>query len=72
MRVVAFDGARVLLTEDRWKHIVQRHPELEDKQALVSNVISFPDEVYVDIGGVFHVLKKLQWSVRLCCGYLFC
>jgi hypothetical protein len=59
MSAVAFDGTRVLLTEDRWKHIVLRHPELEDKQALALDVVAHPDEVYVDAGGAFHALKKL-------------
>jgi hypothetical protein len=59
MSAVAFDGTRVLLTEDRWKHIVLRHLELEDKQALVLDVVAHPDEVYVDAGGAFHALKKL-------------
>jgi hypothetical protein len=59
MSVVGFDGTRVLLTEDRWKHIALRHPELEDKQALVLDVVASPDEVYVDAGGMFHALKKL-------------
>jgi hypothetical protein len=52
MSVVGFDGTRVLLTEDRWKHIALRHPELEDKQALVLDVVASPDEVYVDARNV--------------------
>jgi hypothetical protein len=59
MSAVAFDGTRVLLAEDKWKHIVLRHLELEDKQAPVLDVVAHPDEVYVDAGGAFHALKKL-------------
>gem|GEM_PF-3945581 len=31
MSIRAFNGARILLTDEKWKHIVLRHPELEDK-----------------------------------------
>jgi hypothetical protein len=63
MSVVGFDGTRVLLTEDRRKHIALRHPELEDKQALVLDVVASPNEVYVDAGGMFHALKKLLGEI---------
>jgi len=63
MSAVAFDGTEVLLTEERWKHIVLRHPELEDKLSLVVNAVASPDEVYLDAGGAFHVLKRLSNEV---------
>jgi len=48
MSVRAFDGARILLTDERWKHIILRDPELENKLSLVLDVVANPDEVYVD------------------------
>lgn len=57
--VTAFNGTKVLLSEKRWKHIVLRHPELEDKKSIVLNTIANPDEVYIDSTGAFHALKKL-------------
>ena len=63
MSAVAFDGTEVLLTEERWKHIVLRHPELEDKLSLVVNAVASPDEVYLGAGGAFHVLKRLSNEV---------
>jgi len=40
MSVVASDGTRILLTDERWKHIMLRHPELENRLSLVLNVIA--------------------------------
>lgn len=59
MSVPAFDGTKVFLAEERWKHVVLRHPELENKLTLVLSVVVNPDEVYVDPAGVFHALRKL-------------
>ena len=63
MSVVAFDGKKVVLSEERWRHIVFRHPELKDKAGLVLSVISCPDEAYVDGSGAVHVLKRLVGDV---------
>ncbi|MEM3726303.1 MAG: hypothetical protein QXK98_05510 [Candidatus Bathyarchaeia archaeon] len=63
MRIRAFDGTRILLTDERWKHIVLRHPELENKLSLVLDVVAHPDEVYIDPVGAFHALKRLHDEV---------
>jgi hypothetical protein len=63
MSIRAFDGARILLWDERWKHIVLRHPELENKLFLVLDVVANPDEVYVDQAGAFHALKRLHGEV---------
>jgi hypothetical protein len=63
MSVVAFDGTQVVLSEERWHHIVFRHPELKGKLELVLNVVANPDEAYVDEGGGVHVLKRLVGEV---------
>jgi len=57
MSVRAFDGARILLTDERWKHIVLGRPELENKLVLVLDAVANPDEVNVDKAGAFHALK---------------
>ena len=59
MSAVAFDGTRVVLSEERWRHIVFRHPELKDKTGLVLSAVSHPDEAYVDGSGMVQVLKRL-------------
>lgn len=63
MSTIAFNGTKVLLTEERWKHIVLRHPELEDKLTLVLDAVANPDEVYVDATGALHALKRLVGEV---------
>jgi hypothetical protein len=61
--IQAFDGTRVLLSEERRKHITLRHPELEDKIAKVLAAVANPDEVYVDPTGAVHVLKRLTREI---------
>jgi len=63
MSVVAFNGTKVLLTEERCKHIVLRHPELENKSTLILEVVASPDEVYINAAGAFHALKRLVSEV---------
>ncbi|KPV64018.1 MAG: hypothetical protein AOA66_0469 [Candidatus Bathyarchaeota archaeon BA2] len=61
--VRAFNGTRILLSEERWKHITLRHPELEDKMAKVLAAVANPDEVYVDPIEAVHVLKRLTHEI---------
>ncbi|MGB9671535.1 MAG: PBECR2 nuclease fold domain-containing protein [Candidatus Bathyarchaeales archaeon] len=63
MSITAFNGTKVLLTDERWKHIVLRHPELENKLSLVLDTVANPDEVYLDHAGMFHALKRLSGEV---------
>lgn len=63
MDKIAFNGAKIFLTEERWKHIVLRHPELENKLSLILDTVANPDEVYIDPAGTFHALKKLHGEV---------
>ena len=63
MSTVAFDGTRITLSEERWRHVVFRHPELKDKASLVLSAVSRPDEAYVDGSGAVHVLKRLVGEV---------
>ena len=60
MSAVAFDGTVVLLTEERWRHIVLRHPELKNAVNLILKAVATPDEVYVDPTGAFHALKRVK------------
>jgi hypothetical protein len=57
MSIVAFDGIRVALSEERWRHIVLRHPELKNEKSLILDAVATPDEVYVDPTGAIHALK---------------
>jgi len=59
MSVVAFDRTRVVLSAERWQHIVLRHPELKNEQPLILRAIATP-EVYVDLAGAIHALKRVN------------
>jgi hypothetical protein len=63
MKVAAFDGVEVVLSEERWRHIVFRHLELKDKVNLVLSTVSNPDETYVDASLAVHVSKRLAGEV---------
>ena len=60
MSSIAFDGTKVVLRQERWRHIVLRHPELKNSADLILEVVAHPDEVYVDPTGAFHVLKHVN------------
>ena len=60
MSSVAFDGTRVVLNQERWRHIVLRHPELKNAAELILDVVAHPDEVYIDPTGAFHALKRAK------------
>jgi hypothetical protein len=63
MKVVAYDGVNVVLSEERWRHIVLRHPEMKGKSDLILSAVSNPDEAYLDSTGAIHSLKRLISSV---------
>ena len=52
MSSVGFDGTKVVLSQERWRHIVLRHPELKNAAELILDVVAHPDEVYVDSTGL--------------------
>ena len=60
---MAFDGTKVVLTEERWKHIIVRHPKLKNKITVIMRTVTEPDETYVDPTGAIHVLKRLIQEV---------
>jgi hypothetical protein len=60
MSGIAFDGTKVVLSQERWRHIVLRHPELKNAYELIIETISHPDEVYIDPTGAFHALKRVK------------
>ncbi len=57
--IIAFNGTKVVLTEERWKHILVRHSELENKINRVMDTVVRPDESYIDPTGAVHALKRL-------------
>lgn len=60
MDSIAFDGTKVKLRPERWRHIVLRHPELKNSAETILDTVAHPDEVYVDPTGAFHALKHVN------------
>ena len=67
-----YDGTRVRLTEERMRHIVVRHPQLEDREWLIVEALVRPDEVYLSPAGEIHVLRKLVGDVSDYIIVIFC
>lgn len=42
-RVVDADGRSAELTQERWEHICDRHPEIAEVEALVLRAVQAPD-----------------------------
>lgn len=61
--ITAFNGTKVVLTEERWKHILVRHPELENKINRITEAVAEPDESYIDSAGAVHALKRVVGGV---------
>ena len=58
MSVITFDGTKVVLRQERWRHIILRHPELKNAAKLILDAVARPDEVYLDPTGAFHAIKR--------------
>lgn len=56
----AYDGTAFVITKRRWRHTIDRHPELERLLDGVLAVVASPDEVYEDPRGSIHLLKALK------------
>lgn len=58
--ISTFSTASIRLTEERWNHIVKRHPEMVNYEPLISKTINNPDEVYIDDSKSYILIKR--WS----------
>jgi hypothetical protein len=56
----AYDGSDFVITKRRWRHTIDRHPELERLIDAVLQGVESPDEAYVDRRGTIHLLKALK------------
>jgi hypothetical protein len=43
--VLSRNGVPVRLTEERWQHIVRRHPEMDDQRERVLETVAEPDMI---------------------------
>jgi hypothetical protein len=51
--------AQVVVDHERWRHALDRHPELDEMLEAVDDLIKAPDEIFVDPHDTFHLVKKL-------------
>lgn len=56
----AFDGTGFIVSRKRWRHIVDRHAEMESLLDAVLLTITSPDEAYIDPRGTIHLLRALK------------
>jgi hypothetical protein len=48
----------IQIEEERWRHVLDRHPELKEMRETVADAISSPDDSFVDSQGAIHYLKR--------------
>jgi len=53
-----FRGRKIILTEDRWKHVIFKHPEVGNDPAILFSCLKNPDEVYLDQRNSLHALLR--------------
>jgi len=56
----ALDATEVVVDDERWRHVLDRHPELKEMLHVVNEAISAPDEAFVDVHGAVHLVKRLR------------
>lgn len=59
------DGVPIRLTEERWRHIIDRHPEIEDQQEKVLETLTRPDIVQEGDSGE---LLAVRWYAETSMG----
>jgi len=59
-RAKAYDGTDFVITKSRWRHSIDRHPELERLLDAVVLVVTSPGEAYIDPRGTIHLLRVLK------------
>ena len=55
------NGVPIRLTQERWQHIVRRHPEMDDQRALVLETLAQPEMIQE---GDFGVLLAIRFYAQ--------
>ncbi len=56
----AIDATEVVVDDERWRHVLDRHPELKELLDAVHEALGAPDEAFVDTYGAVHLVKELR------------
>ena len=43
---ISVNGVPIRLTDERWRHIIQEHPELAVMKASIADVVEMPDSIH--------------------------
>ena len=60
MLFIDHEGRNIRLSEERWKHINERHPETRGKEKFIEETISMPDFMQEGNKGEFLAIKKYR------------
>jgi len=58
--VCSHDGVSVRLTEERWQHIIHRHPEMNGQREQVLATVSKPDMIQMGDTGELLAIRYLR------------
>ena len=49
-----------VVDDGRWRHVLDRHPEMKEMRDDVNEAIRAPDEAFLDAQGAVHLVRKLR------------
>ena len=58
--ISAFTGLPIRLTTERWTHIIEEHPELENKDFEVLHTIEQPEKIYEGNNGELLAVREIE------------
>jgi|SRR3972149_3599910 len=60
MLFIDHESRNIRLSEERWKHINERHPETKGEEKFIEETISMPDFIQEGNKGEFLAIKKYR------------
>ena len=61
----ALGGAELVVDGTRWRHVLDRHPELEGMMDAVKEAARSPEDVFVDAQRSLHVVKRSEAVLQI-------
>ena len=63
------NGISIRLPDERWKHIIEDHPELVDRKTEVFEVVSNPECIFEGKDGELLAIREMQTGKWLVVAY---
>ena len=60
-----FSGNLIRLTDERWQHIIEEHPELQGKETDVLLTIEKPEKIYEGKDGELLATREIEPKKRI-------